>query len=710
MEIPGEKSAARFLPFTPAKSEAAYVTGLHGPKNIVKDTIGQMVMSHRGMAVTIALLGILAFCTSAVPKSLDLVENETLKAYTENELESGAPSIPVTSRVLHREALELLRSGRKEAAVQKLELAAGLTGDYAAPLFALARIELLSADPDFLPHLIEGFRRTFVRYPAQAVLAANATVFIVLALVGALLATLVALLIRYRPLIDHKIVEACARRFSFPARWIVGLACVALVLMRLGLALYIAALVIMLWKFMSRREKAVIVSSLIFLSAASLSARHANCLAPAIDPRSVVNRFALVNQRGVSEDCIAQIRAIHGDRFRAQKDFALGTMMYRFGLYDEARNHLLESVSVRPGCSSAFLNLGNVYFMQGDYDKALAGYQSAIELDSTSAVANYNIGQTYIKKMLFAQSGDWLKSATTLGIDAFRSAHPALGLRNPPVYEEGFGTGELWSIAIAEGKARPGILMSEVLRPYLLFPFEWLWALFAASLGAAMIIAWRLPSAWHVERCDNCGGAACAECQDTQTGIRLCRDCAAVIRGLKSVKVMEALLRTRRQRIAASRQRSRSRKMLLFPGASHTYRGKILSGMALSLLGAGAIVLLAWKGAYFKDPRSINPVWPVWNTIPPLAALAAAYLLSFRAKTPQEQSRYHVLPAEMRMQEQGKEKAKAKGPDDPWKNYDAGKTTAARDNASFDSAPIPVKKPPREEALVGTIEKGSKWH
>jgi len=669
-------------------------------------------MSHRVIAVTIALLGILAFCTSAVPKSLDLIENETVKAYTAKEIESGAPSIPVSSRILHREALELLHDGRKEAAIQKLELAAGLTGDYAAPLFALARIELLSADPDFLPHLIEGFRRTVLRYPAQAVLAANTAAFVVLALIGALLATLVALLIRYRPFIDHKILEACARRFSFPARWIVGLACVALVLMRLGLALYIAALVIVLWKFMSRREKAVIVSFVIFLSAASVSARYSNCLAPAIDPRSVVSRLALVNQRGVSEDCITQIRAIPGDRYRAQKDFALGTMMYRFGLYDEARSHLLESVSLRPGYSSAFLNLGNVYFMQGDYDKALAGYQSAIELDSTSAVANYNIGQTYIKKMLFAQSGDWLESATILGIDAYRSAHPALGLRNPPVYEEGFGSLELWSIAIAEAKARRNILMSEVLRPYLLFPFEWLWALFAASLGAAMIIARKLPSAWHVERCDNCGGATCAACQDTQTGIRLCRDCAAVIRGLKSVKVMEALLRTKRQRIAASRQRSRSRKLLLFPGVSHTYRGRILSGMVLSLLGAGAIALLVWRGAYFKDPRSMNPVWPAWNMTAPLAALAAAYLLSFRAKTPQEQSRYHILPAEMRMQEQGKEKekAKAEGPDDPWKNYDAGKTAEAHGNVSFDSAPIPVNKPPREEALIGKIEKGSKWH
>jgi tetratricopeptide (TPR) repeat protein len=669
-------------------------------------------MFRRVTVATMTLLGVLAFCTGAVPKSLDPITNETLNAYTANEIEYGAPSVPVSSRILLREALELAHNGRKEAAIQKLELAASLTGGYAAPLFALARIEFLSASPDFLFHLVEGVRRTVMSYPAQAVLAANVAAFLLLTLFGGLFATLVALLFRYWPFVNHKIVEACARHSPVPARWIVGLVCVALLFMRLGLAIYIALLVVTLWAFMSRREKGIILAFVMLLGAASFFSRHSNSLAPAIDPRSITNRLAAVNQRGVSEDCIARIRAIPGDRYRAQRDFALGTMMYRFGLYDEARSHLLESVSVRPRSSSSFLNLGNVYFMQGDYDKALAGYQSAIELDPASAVANYNIGQTYIKKMLFAQSGEWLEKATILGIDAYRSAHPALALRNPSVYEVGFTSGELWSIAAAEGAARHNVLMSEVLRPLLLFPFEWLWTLLAASVMAAMIIAWKLPEAWHIERCDNCGGATCAACQNTQTGIRLCSDCAGVISGLRSGKVQEALLRTRRQKLAARRQRSRPRKTLLFPGVSYAYHGKTLSGMALSLAGAGAIALLAWRGAYFKDPRSMNPAWPLWNMIPPLAALAAAYLLSFRARAPQEQNRYHVLPAEMRTQDQGPvvDKEKAGEPNDPWKNYDAGAAAETPEKASFDSGAIPVKKPPREEALASTIEKGSKWH
>jgi tetratricopeptide (TPR) repeat protein len=672
-------------------------------------------MSQRGIALTIAVLSAFAFCTGARAQSLDAITNANLKAYTESELAHGAPSIPVTSRALYREALQLLREGRKQEAVKKLELAANITGDYAAPLFTLARIKILSVSPDFLPYLIEGLKRVALSYPSQAVFATNASAFLIFTLAGALLATLIALLIKYWQLIDHKIVEASADRFTFPpARWIIGIICVALAFMRLGLALYIAILLVALWSFLSRREKGAILSLVILLSAASFAARSSNMLAPAIDPQSVANRLALVNRRGADEDCIARIRAIEGTDYRKDRAFALGTMMYRIGHYTDAQAYLLESVSLSNRFAPAFVNLGNVYFMQGDYDKALAGYQSAVELDSASAVANYNIGQAYIKKMLFAQSGEWLQSANMLGIDAFRSAHPTIGLRNPPVYESGFDSGELRSIALLEGGARHDILLSEMLRPYLLFPFQWLWLLFAASLCAAMILARKLPGAWHVERCENCGSATCSACENVQTGIRLCRECAAVIKDLGSVKVMEALLRTRRQRVASARQRSHRRRTLFFPGASHLYYGRTAPGVALSLIGAGAVAILVWRGAYFNDPGAMNIVQPLWMMLFPLGALCAAYIASFRVKAPLEPRNFRVFPPEMRLQERGivkeQEQPKAAAPADPWTDTGPGEATAAPAKTGADGMPGKKGPPAREEALVGGIEKGSKWH
>ncbi len=671
-------------------------------------------MSYRQIAFAATFLCVLATCTDAGAESLDAITNANLRAYTERELAAGAPSIPVASRALHREALQLLRDGRKEEATRKLELAANLTGDYASPLFTLARIELLSASPDFLPYIIEGCRRVVASYPSQAVLAANAAAFLILTLVTALLALLVALLDKFWQLIDHKIVEAFEHRCAFPpAPWILAFVFASLLAMRLGAALYIAILFVALWAFMSGREKAAVLTFVVLLSAASYLAPRSNALAPAIDPSSVTSRLSLVNRRGGSTECVERIRAIEDRRLRSQRAFALGTMMYRCGRYADAQAHLLESVSFDHSFAPAYVNLGNVYFMQGDYDKAVAGYQSAAELDPTNAVAHYNIGQAYIKKMLFAQSGEWLERANTLGIEAFRAAHPTIGLRNPSVYEAGFETLALWSFASAEGSARGGVLMSEMLQPFLLFPFHRLWLLLAAALCAALIIAWQLPAAWNVERCENCGSAVCARCETEQSGILLCRECAAVIKDLSSVKVMEALLRTRRQRVAAARQRSHRRRTIFFPGATHLYYGRTADGVMLSLIGAGAIAALVSRGAYFKDPGAAGFGRPLWETVVPLAAICAAYVASFRVRPPAEPRNYRIFPPETRLHEReaAKDREASPAPDEPWTDPAPAGPTGTHATRSKAETPGSTAKPSAAEcAPVGAIEKGSKWH
>ena len=68
-------------------------------------------MWHRGITLAIGIACTLAFCTGARAESLETITNANLKAYTESELAHGAPSIPVTSRALYREALQLLREG-----------------------------------------------------------------------------------------------------------------------------------------------------------------------------------------------------------------------------------------------------------------------------------------------------------------------------------------------------------------------------------------------------------------------------------------------------------------------------------------------------------------------------------------------------------------------------------------------------------------------
>jgi tetratricopeptide (TPR) repeat protein len=664
------------------------------PLTHVKVSIGQRVMSRNTLFASVVFIAVFALCTPALPKALDSIENRTLRDYSLGSLDRGAPSLSVTSRILYREALASLDQGDWQDARRKLILAAEISGDYPDPLFTLARIDLLHGKPECLPDLIDAAMRSCTSFTTQSLLAANAAFLIVLALVGALIATLVALLVRYWQLLDHTMIELVPRRAPYPpARWIAPVVCAALLLLRLGLAVYCAILAAALWVFMTRKEKGLVLSLMLLIGACSYGARFANCLAPAIDPGSVTRRLALVNQRGVDEQSLRSIEGIGDAEYRGEKDFALGTMLYRRGDYTQARAKLLEAVSERPDLSVAYLNLGNVYFMQGDYDRALAGYQSSIEIDSTNAVAHYNIGQSYIKKLLFAQSGVWLERANSLGIDRYRTSHPATTLRNATVYEEGFTGRELWTLARREAAGRDRVLLAEMLQPYLLFPFQYLWVLFAASIAAALLLARRLPDAWRVTRCDSCRMPTCPACTDTQLGISLCPDCTGVIRGLTGVKVMEALLRHRRQKVAglmSARYRSRT---LFFPGAAHVYHGRSFMGIVLAFVSSGAIASLAWRGGPFKDPSLADVSGSLWKALAPLAVVSAAWLLSLRAKPPKEAWNYHILPPEMRSQEQKKSKKESPEPEP----------------AEPEAAPRPAKAPELAEA-IGEIEKGSKWH
>jgi hypothetical protein len=130
----------------------------------------------------------------------------------------------------------------------------------------------------------------------------------------------------------------------------------------------------------------------------------------------------------------------------------------------------------------------------------------------------------------------------------------------------------------------------------------------------------------------------------------------------------------------------------------------VLSGFALSFASAGAIALLVWHGSYFKDPSSMTTPAPVWQRLLPCAALAVAWLLSYRSKPQEEPRNYHVFPAELRMQERKQEKEQREEAPDPWKDYEAAKSPEKV------RPPEPRKAPDPDSIFIGEIEKGSKWH
>ncbi|HSG27600.1 MAG TPA: hypothetical protein VLA34_03895, partial [Candidatus Krumholzibacterium sp.] len=63
------------------------------------------------MAALLLSLGLVAICIPAGANTLGGVDDPVLGEYTRKEIERGAPSLYVTSRVVYRQALEILERG-----------------------------------------------------------------------------------------------------------------------------------------------------------------------------------------------------------------------------------------------------------------------------------------------------------------------------------------------------------------------------------------------------------------------------------------------------------------------------------------------------------------------------------------------------------------------------------------------------------------------
>lgn len=629
------------------------------------------------LLVALCVAGILAFCGPAAAGHLDLIDDESVERYTARELSLGAPTLGTSSRVLYREALAALEAGDRERAMNRLRLAADLSGDYADPLFMLARMEAMRLDPAFLPHLVEAVTRLAGNFGSQALLAANAFLVLSASLFAGLLVALVVLLLRSWPLVAHWIQERYPDSIAVPpAGWIGPIVLLGLLSMRLGLALYAAILFVVVWTVVGKRQRAALATVLLLLCGLSFLAGQSGPVAVGIDPGSVTNRLARINERGADGETIRAVESIRDNRFAAERAFAIGTLRARAGDGEAAKRHLLDAVAANGNRAETYLNLGNVYFREGDYDRALAGYQNALAVDSTSVLAHYNIGQTYIKLMLFAQSSVALEQASEKGIESYRAAHASARIRNLTVYEAGFRTPDLWRIAWREGRVAPGGMLTSPLRPWLLISFDRLWIVLGSALLAAFLLSRAAPEDWRVFHCENCGRATCERCAGTDLGIVLCPDCAGVVGGLSSVKVMEALLRHRRQKHDATRSVSTRIARWCWPGSAAIVDGAVLTGIARAGVAVAAALFLAWRGPWFRDPRSIDVVTPVWIVAVPAVLIALGWLAAARKKPTDESRNYRILPPDVRV---AAEERRSPSPEPP---------PAAKDPAP--SAPEPL--------------------
>jgi hypothetical protein len=338
----------------------------------------------------------------------------------------------------------------------------------------------------------------------------------------------------------------------------------------------------------------------------------------------------------------------------AEKHNVLGLLHHRQENFDTAASHFLRAIEQKPNDIMAYINLGNVYYSQGMYEKALEGYRKAAQIDGTDAVGQYNLAQAYIKTLLMAESSKALKTASANGIDNIKRSYAASARPFAQVYPKTFSNTDLWLMSRVESETHNEDFLTQMLYPLTRMSARASAWLLLGAFVLAMFLARVFKNKNLTFQCSNCGELTCDNCCENTGNMYLCESCAGVIEGVSSDKVIEALLRQRRQGVLVRRRKGIRVLTVWLPGMRDLYYGRIMRGVLITLTFAFSLIQLWSKGFIVKDWNSLAPSGGMWKWVVPAAGIVLMYALSIFSKRYLEVRNYRSQSIQARKKDSGK--------------------------------------------------------
>jgi hypothetical protein len=134
----------------------------------------------------------------------------------------------------------------------------------------------------------------------------------------------------------------------------------------------------------------------------------------------------------------------------------------------------------------------------------------------------------------------------------------------------------------------------------------------------------------------------CESCGDADRGSFICAKCHQATAEVSSDKVVDALLRQRRQKVVVKRRRLVRLMTIWLPGLRDAFYGNMSKGVTLALLFSMSLVGLWTRGYVWPDWN--NLIYPVsmWKWVVPASGVVIAYLFSARSKRLMEVRNYRT--------------------------------------------------------------------
>lgn len=541
--------------------------------------------------------------------------------------EEGVRRLEAPAGALLLEAQGWMREGSYERALASLALAESL--DPGRPQIHVARAAalwgsgagVLAASAEW----VQAVRGTIALAIRDLTAVHESALVVVAAILAAIALFATLMLLRYQVGIRHDVEEWLVRADREPWAKAGGIFVVLLPFATwIGAGWAAIYWIVLSFRYMRRAEKALAALLLIVTALAVPAYRFAVGLyGLAADP-TIRTTIAAANG-GYDPDRIVKLREL--------VDAHPEDPMYRFLLaglfkngryFEEAFEDYKRVLAESPSTYQARINLGNIYFLIGQYGEAISNYRKALDIRPDSVLAYYNMYLAQSDSFKLKEAADSLAKARAIDGEAATRllTQGTVEPGGPKVIDAAIDFDSIWR-ATVEGRHLREWLNST--------PEETRWSSFGrtlanpvsviALLGLAgcglALLAFRGHAA--AQRCTRCGRPFCPYCKAGREGHDYCNQCVHLFvlgDGLapetKSMKLYEV------ERYEAWGRRVRRFGSLVLPGA-----GELLSGRAwigFSLLG---LWLLAWIAGF---PSCLAPIASGIGMTIQIAALRAGPL------------------------------------------------------------------------------------
>ena len=581
----------------------------------------------------------IAFCTVFVLASLLLSgaargshDGANRERYLRDAVERGARKITVLAHVEYGLAGQASKSGDKAEAQEHLRLALRYDPDYSDAYFALARLSLSRFRPDAAVYFFQGVVSLGRTFGGQARLALNAASTLSYVLLVLNLVVCVAFSIKYLPYAAHKLAERMRKRFNaaFP-RAVSYLILLTPVVLFADTIIPLAYLTVLCWLSMYRREKVLVVVLVVPLIVAGFFDVHVRLAAVLSDPKSLASLVDRANTERADEHIAQAIERAPAAGLECDRDLALGLLYLKDKRYYDASDRLFKAVSLDPNRAMGYVNLGNVHFLQADYEKALQGYRKAASIEPSDPICQYNLAQAYIKTLLMKEASRSLQAAGA-GVEREKTRYSDEAFEAAIVLPRLFSDKEMWRLSLAEARSLDDERAAEGKAIFPWLPGRAGAIIVILTIALAVALSLFINPDKLTFQCSNCGMLTCSDCCAEDRDLTLCRECAKSIDGVTSEKVVDALLRQKRQATFLRRKKSAKVVSMALPGVRDIYYGHVSRGLAVAFFFSLSVVNLVTGGTVLTDPSSRLGGNPLWRIVAAAAGIVAAYALSAVSK------------------------------------------------------------------------------